>query len=200
MTNGEDPSSTSNTAAELMLFLAASPSPVQTRKRDFSIGNLGGAFGELTALGQEEEEGMSMKGRRLFSGAGTGVLGSMLEGTDEFGGSLHLGSEIFGGMNVGGGSEMERICVVKEENESGTLGKVIPSTTTTTTPQVVDLGLVPTPPTSLALRKSDSGSNNGLTLAPTTPGRDRSVSGGGDWGAFINASPEMVKGGVNTMR
>ncbi|GAA5853739.1 hypothetical protein JCM8547_007429 [Rhodosporidiobolus lusitaniae] len=65
-------------AADLMLFLAHSPSPQQTRKTN------------PTALG----EGTGIKGRRLFSGVGMGGGG----GADEFGGELGGG----GGKGLGG--------------------------------------------------------------------------------------------------
>lgn len=69
--NQEDP--TTDTAAELMLFLAASPSPVQSRQKDLSA-----------------TEELGMKGRRLFSSG-------LIEDGNIFGRDLTTGDIFSGG-------------------------------------------------------------------------------------------------------
>ncbi|BGP50760.1 hypothetical protein JCM10450v2_006686 [Rhodotorula kratochvilovae] len=81
--NGND-SGTAEGAAELMLFLAASPSPVQSRKT------------VPTTLG----DGSAVKGRRLFSGMG---MGSGAPAQDAQDAESIFGGELGGGGGVAGG-------------------------------------------------------------------------------------------------
>ena len=167
-TLNQDENATSDTAAELMLFLAASPSPVQ-RKKDMGIGGIGG-------LGLGGEENTGMKGRRLFSG-----MGSMNEevrvGEPDFGG-------IFSGAEEGGLGDPIIGNGIGGRNDS--TGSISSSNSALTNPSST---------ASFELPDSDPAKST-LMLAPTTPSRDRdrarSVSGG-DWGAFINASPGTNK-------
>ena len=155
-TLNQDENATSDTAAELMLFLAASPSPVQ-RKKDIGIGGIGG-------LGLGGEENTGMKGRRLFSGMGSAV--------DDFGGDIFSGA--------GEGALEETIINTTGRNDS--TGSNSSSNSALTNPSST---------ASFELPDSDPAKST-LMLAPTTPSRDRdrgrSVSGGGDWGAFLSAA------------
>lgn len=162
-TLNQDENATSDTAAELMLFLAASPSPVQ-RKKDMGIGGIGG-------LGLGGDDSSGMKGRRLFSGMGGAIDETRGEGN-------MFGGDIFSG--AGEGALEDAIVGGAGRNDStgslssSTSALTNPSSTASfeTDPAKSTLMLAPTTPS----RDRD---------------RARSVSGG-DWGAFLNAASPVA--------
>ncbi|GAA6023633.1 hypothetical protein JCM10207_005093 [Rhodosporidiobolus poonsookiae] len=159
-------------AADLMLFLAQSPSPVRTRTST----NLGGG-----------PDGVAVKGRRLFSGAGEADgLGGGEGGEGDasiFGGELGSSAGLdapFGsatpGAGTGSGDSPARPDPTKSTAHAASSLAVPSAADGTETPAPLALG--------------------GPLQPPATPGRDRQPSlNGASWESFINASPSPKRGG-----
>ncbi|BGP19173.1 hypothetical protein JCM10213v2_007260 [Rhodosporidiobolus nylandii] len=148
-------------AADLMLYLAASPSPQQPRRTVNQ--NLGG---EGAATG--------MKGRRLFSGVGEHGGGGA------GGGSAPRGeSSIFGG---------ELPAPQSPFANGSALDAPFAAPSPSTDPHKPSVSALPPPPAPSSLAHEISSAS--AAGAPATPGRQRQPSlNGASWDAFINESP-----------
>lgn len=169
-------------AAELMLFLAASPSPAQGRSGAPSLA-LGGGVDGTTA----------MKGRRLFSSGQDDLLRGQGGGSPADG--LARARNVFGGP-IDDGAFAVGLSPLMDSNSFGSGGGT-PYTSYLDDPNAYNH---PPPPltatTSSSLRSAPqsvtsaapppSNGNNGHQHAPTTPSRDRNS---GSWETYLNVSP-----------
>ncbi|GAA5929567.1 uncharacterized protein JCM15063_004187 [Sporobolomyces koalae] len=190
-------------AADLMLFLAHSPSPVQQRRTQPTLG-----------------DGSGMKGRRLFSAGGP------LEGEDEEGATASghgLAQSVFGGA-IDGFSPSQAPSLARTSSISSPfITSSGPSTTraldapfdpaasTSSTSTALSVGADPAKPssnylsTSLAAAAPLSGldattasSDAQATFAgpPGTPRQRQPSFNGQGWESFINASPSPTRSTV----
>lgn len=177
---------TAEGAAELMLFLAASPSPVQNRKAP-----------PPPTLG----DGMPTKGRRLFSGMDTGA-GEGGDASTSFGGEL----DPFGG-GVGGNSSRSHDVGSSNNNNNtdNTNGRSVPApapfaTASPSADPSKHFATAASASSSLShpqqqQQAQDPSQTAFMPSAPATPGqRQRQPSLGGAWESFINASPSPKRG------
>ncbi|KAK4055040.1 hypothetical protein OIO90_003381 [Microbotryomycetes sp. JL221] len=167
-------------AAELMLFLAASPSPVQTNRASTT---------SATQLGGESAP---VKGRRLFSG---------VEGTDN--GRVQAPqsspSSAFGGNTLTTSMSGTPINLTSAPNGSSPGLNRSPFATedadgpskTSMHYGAVSLSALGSASSSLSNPPATANSTlSSLPPMPSTPGRDRQMSnGGGGWEHFLNVSP-----------
>ncbi|GAA6022329.1 hypothetical protein JCM8202_002028 [Rhodotorula sphaerocarpa] len=176
---GGDGGATAEGAAELMLFLAASPSPVQARK---------------TAPAPTLGDGSMPKGRRLFSGAGDGdsSFGGEL---DAFGTPDAAENGGGGGSLGGGGSTSASRGATSTPAPFATASPLAdPSkafATSSSTGASTGASAAAAAASSPALSQPFESSSMGSGL-PATPGRtrrQRQTSFGGAWESFVNASP-----------
>ena len=179
--SGGGDGATAEGAAELMLFLAASPSPVQNRKAP-----------PPPTLG----DGMPTKGRRLFSGMGTGA-GEGGDASASFGGEL----DPFGG--GGNSSRSHDVGANNNSNNSDRNGHPasVPAPFATASPSADPSKHFATASSSSSLaqqqqqQQQDPSQTAFMPSAPATPGqRQRQPSLGGAWESFINASPSPKRG------
>ncbi|KPV73890.1 uncharacterized protein RHOBADRAFT_45182, partial [Rhodotorula graminis WP1] len=167
---GANDSGTAEGAAELMLYLAASPSPVQSRKAP------------PTTLG----DGSGIKGRRLFSGMGMDA-GDDASSAAGAGGSGQDPGSIFGG-ELGGA------------HPAGALDAPFATSSTAPTSSTTAPSSAPLEPVkSGGATSGPSGVFGGGPSGPATPGRQRqpSLGGAASWELFINASPSPKRGGAS---
>ncbi|KAM0791751.1 hypothetical protein ACM66B_004018 [Microbotryomycetes sp. NB124-2] len=172
-------------AAELMLFLAASPSPVQTNKMTASTSALGG-------------DGAPLKGRRLFSGmdgptradgdinSSVSSSGIALNGTQST--SFDGGSQLAPPMSTSTSMQSDEQQNPQTSRPFANNEDVVdgPSKTSLRYGAVASSALGSAPP--LMASSGPSGSLTGLPPMPSTPSRDRQASGSG-WEHFLNVSP-----------
>jgi hypothetical protein len=181
--SGGGDGATAEGAAELMLFLAASPSPVQNRKAP-----------PPPTLG----DGMPTKGRRLFSGMGTGAEGGG-DASASFGGEL----DPFGG--GGNSSRSHDIGAINNNSNNNSNSRSVPASApfATASPSADPSKHFATTSSSLShaqqqqqQQPQDPSSQTAfMPSAPATPGqRQRQPSLGGAWESFINASPSPKRG------
>ncbi|ORY84683.1 hypothetical protein BCR35DRAFT_324752 [Leucosporidium creatinivorum] len=173
-TGGE---SSAEGAAELMLFLAASPSPVQVRT---------GAV--RPALG-EGMEGMGMKGRRLFSGAvGAGGDDFSAPPTQSSSVQTVFGDHLSGhSPNPPSHSGLAASPYTEESNLDPSKSSHHYSTSASSHQPP------PPPPGGV---NSASALGNGLPPVPGTPTRDRQPSGS-NWESYLNVSPSPQRATVD---
>ncbi|GAA5892351.1 hypothetical protein JCM6882_003647 [Rhodosporidiobolus microsporus] len=164
-------------AADLMLFLAQSPSPVQPKKTtNVSLG-----------------DGMGMKGRRLFSGMGEPDAGA---GAADAGAHAGGDSSIFGG-ELGGAFGPPATSTAN----ASALDAAFNSSSSAAAAASSALPPPPADPTKTSTAHSSSlaapltAQGHSLpTAAPGTPERQRQPSlNGQSWETFINASPSPTR-------
>ncbi|KAK4050654.1 hypothetical protein OIV83_003380 [Microbotryomycetes sp. JL201] len=167
-------------AAELMLFLAASPSPVQTSKTT-----------STTVLGGD---GAPLRGRRLFSGADgptradadkpmTPSQGSTATGTQ----STLFGSQLAPPMSTSTSMQFDEPDGSQKSRPFANEDVDGPSKTSLHYGAVSSSALG-NAPLSAATSIGPTTALSSLPPMPSTPGRDRQASGSG-WEHFLNVSP-----------